>query len=354
MQPRVGALGMLSRVTSAMMMSENELLLLDRYEVLGTIRRGPTAVMLLTYDRRLGRRVVVELLALPTNGFTVLRDAADRLMRQTRMAAALSHPNLSAIHDVCQSGATMVVVSEFDSGRTLAQRLRDEGPLPLEAALDAVRQVASALAFAHAHGLLHRGLDPTQVVEGVDGRMKIRNLGRAGAAVPPPRYVAPETILRQPASEATDVWALGVLLYETLTGRPPFDGESADLCARVVRDVPVRPRRVRPDICPALENVILTCLEKEPGLRYPSVSAFLQSLDNARQKSTPRFDLPALSKHRQSRRPLMAWMLLLVVLTVSAWLLSAVRALQSRRPFAPRPTQGAPMVDNPGPRAPTD
>lgn len=346
---------MLSGVTSAMMMSENELLLLDRYEVLGTMRRGPTAVMLLTYDRRLGRRVVVELVALPTNGFTVLRDAADRLMRQTRMAAALSHPNISAIHEVCQSGATMVVVSDFDSGRTLAQRLRDEGPLPLEAALDAVRQVASGLAFAHAHGLLHRGLDPTQVVEGVDGRMKIRNLGRAGAGVAPPRYVAPETILRQPVSEATDVWALGVLLYETLTGRPPFDGESADLCARVVRDVPVRPRRIRPDISPALENVILTCLEKEPGLRYPSVSAFLQSLDNARQKSALRFDLPpVLSKQRPPRRTVLAWMLMLLVLTASAWLLSAVRALQSRRPFPLRATPVAPLERSTGPRAPTD
>lgn len=343
---------MLTPGTSDAMIGEHELLLLDRYEVLGTLARGPLVTSLRGHDRRHGRQVVLNLVTLPTNGFTVLHDAADRQVRQARQTATLAHPNLSAVHEVSHCGPLMLVVSEVESGRTLARRVAEEGPLEVGTALEIVEQAARGLAFSHAHGVLHRGLDPSLVTQSGDGRVKVSGLwiGRRGAR--PSGFLAPEMVLGKPATVATDVWGIGALLYLALTGQAPFTGPTRDICAQVVRDVPQRPRRLRSEISASLENVILTCLEKEASLRYTSMSALLEAIAALRRRTPPPPSPPSPPPRR--RRTVLAWLLVLAALTLGAWIVSAMRAITSWRGFGARRGSGAETLSPRAERAPPD
>jgi len=247
-------------------------------------------------DTRLGREVAVKVLP------AALATEPDRLQRfetEARAAAAVSHPNVLAVHDVSVAG-TPYVVFELLEGETLRARMADGDLAPVQA-VELAKQVARGLAAAHEKGIVHRDLKPDNVFVTRDGQAKILDFGLArvveapggpdrsaaptvertavGALVGTPGYMSPEQVRGLPADQRSDIFALGILLYEMLTGRRAFERSSvAEAQAAILRDDPPTPRPERP-LAPGLERVVRRCLAKRPEDRFQSARELLFALE---------------------------------------------------------------------------
>jgi serine/threonine-protein kinase len=250
-------------------------------------------VVYLATDTRLGRLVALK--ALPAH---LARDPLrrERLRQEARAAAALSHPNIAAVHALEEEGDNVYVVSEFVRGRSLRQALRDAA-LPPEEAARMLRGIAEALAAAHAGGVVHRDLKPENVLLTESGGVKLVDFGlarilgpsgddrtrsqltRSGVVLGTPGYMAPEQLRAEAVDARADVFAWGVVAFETATGRPPFgDDHAAAVLARVLEDqVDLAP--VRAGGHHALAPVIERCLQKLPAARFGSGAELLSALD---------------------------------------------------------------------------
>jgi Tol biopolymer transport system component len=242
------------------------------------------------HDARLGRDVAVKVL--PDH----LADDAERLIRfqtEARAVAALSHPNIVAIHDTGDEGTTHYVVTELLEGETLRSCLR-HGPVGARKAVEWAAQVAEGLAAAHEKGIVHRDIKPENLFRCSDGRVKILDFGlarqspvlasedssnsptqapptNAGAIIGTVGYLSPEQARGEAADSRADTFALGAVLYEMVTGRRPFQGASSvEVLSSVLRDEPAPPSQLDPRIPKALDLVVLHCLEKSPDRRFRS------------------------------------------------------------------------------------
>jgi serine/threonine protein kinase/WD40 repeat protein len=265
---------------------------LGRFEVRRELGRGTYGVVLLAFDPHLCREVAVkvprpEVLARPG-----LREA---FLREARAAAAVEHEHVVPVHDVGEADGLPFLVMPLLRGETLQARLRREGTLPVPEALRIAREAAGGLAAAHARGLVHRDVKPANVwLEAGRGSVRVLDFGLARAAVESasaadgtPAYMAPEQADGGEVGPAADVYALGAVLYEAMTGRPPFSGESVpDLIAQVCTRPPVPPSRFRSDVPAAAEAICLKCLEKDPARRYTSAAELADDLGQV-------FDAPA-------------------------------------------------------------
>ena len=257
-----------------------------RYRLERPIGRGGMGTVVHATDLVLERPVAVKLL---TPHLATDHRAVERFRREARAAAGLSHPDVVAVYDSGSDGDRHWIVMEEVRGRTLAQILR-AGPLPPRDAVRVARHIASALAAAHARGIVHRDVTTGNVMLTDDGRIKVMDFGIAQAASTPSltgtstvlgtaTYLAPEQARGEPASPATDLYALGVVLYELLTGRPPFTGESPVAVAyQHVRADPARPSTLDPSIPPALDDLVLRLLAKDPAGRPRSAAALVEEL----------------------------------------------------------------------------
>src|SRR5436190_8606197 len=232
-------------------------------------------------DEILRRQVAVKLLHphLAADGSFVSR------FRQEAVAAArLAHPGIVAIYDTCSEGGTEAIVMELVPGRTLRERLDDHTPIDPWQAAGLAAQVAEALDAAHRAGLVHRDIKPANVFLAGDGRVKVADFGIAKAAegadltqpglmVGTAKYVAPEQVEGKAVDARTDIYSLGVVLYEMLCGRPPYDGDSeaAVALARLQRE-PLRPRQVRPSVPKGLEDIVVRAMAREPDGRFASAA----------------------------------------------------------------------------------
>ena len=213
----------------------------------------------------------------PTPGRETARVLEARLTREADALARLDHPNVVALYGTGEQDGLSYLVTEYVYGHPLRQRL-DTGPLPLSEAVDVLTQLAEAVDAAHAEGILHRDIRPTNVLLRRDGRVKLADFGLArqpddatvtlmGALVGEPAYLAPECLRGTLASPASDLWALGVLLYESLAGHPPFEGANFPLVAhQIVMGTPTP----MPGASPTLQIVLDRALEKDPARRYHS------------------------------------------------------------------------------------
>lgn len=241
-----------------------------------------------------------------------------RLWKEARAIARLQHPNIVQIYEVGEQEPPYFSM-EFCPGGTLAQRLA-EGPLPPREAAQLVRTLALAVQAAHEAHVVHRDLKPANVLFAADGTPKVADFGLAkrtdevgqtqsGAVLGTPAYMAPEQArgkVRE-VSPATDVWALGAILYESLTGRPPFVADSAlDTLWKVIDEEPQPPRSLQPEIPPALEWTCLRCLEKEPARRPGSASELADALDGFLQGRLHEYHRPRAPAGRGSRRRISA------------------------------------------------
>jgi serine/threonine-protein kinase len=260
--------------------------LADRYELGPVLGQGGMARVYQGLDRQLGRQVAIKVLAPP---FDRDREFVERFRREARAAAGLSHPNIVAVFDSGSDDGTHFIVTELVEGETLADRLRRDGPMPPADAVAVAADIARALAAAHARGLIHRDIKPGNVMLLPDGRVKVVDFGIARAAgsdtltntgvvLGSTAYLSPEQAGGQPVDERADLYSLGCVLYEMLTGHVPFSADTpiATMYRHVNEDAPP-PSTIAP-VQPELEDVVLRCLEKDPKRRFASAAELEDAL----------------------------------------------------------------------------
>ncbi len=274
------------------------------YEMLGELGRGGMGIVYRVRQRSLDRTVALKLLR---PGEEIFAEAVRRFEKEARALARLRHRHIVAIHEVGRTGGNLYYTMDLIEGASLAELIRD-GQVPPTRAVRLLRQVAAAVAHAHAHGLIHRDLKPANILVDRAGDAFVvdfglaRDLGLAADAtasgwiVGTPAYMSPEQAQGDAAriGEATDVYALGAVLYECLTGRPPFAGPSlAELIHAVVHDEPARPRAIAPGVPRDLEVICLKAMAKDPQRRYATVRALLEDLERFEEGKTIRARPPS-------------------------------------------------------------
>ena len=260
--------------------------LAGRYELGPLIGRGGMADVHAGRDLELDRPVAIKLLVAP---YDRDRDFVRRFRHEARAAARLNHPNVVAVYDTGSDGDRHFIVTELVSGETLASVLAREGPLAPARALEIAIQVCRALAAAHVGGVVHRDVKPGNVMVIGAGGVKVVDFGiaraagfealtRSGLVIGSAPYLSPEQARGEPGEPRSDLYGLGCLLYEMVTGRPPFAGETALATLFLhVYGTPPPPSEVAP-VPRALEAIVLRCLEKDPSRRYESAQALEAAL----------------------------------------------------------------------------
>jgi serine/threonine-protein kinase len=262
----------------------------DRYAVRELLGRGGMAEVYLATDRVLDRPVAVKVL-----GSWLASDASfvERFRREALAAARISHPSLVAVYDAGSEDDLHYIVMEHVPGETLAEALRREGRLPADRARTIAARVGEALAVAHAAGIVHRDVKPGNVMLTPDGRIKLMDLGiargiegesitRASSILGTAGYVSPEQARGERVDHRSDIYSLGCVLYEMLSGRQPFEADNPVAVAyKHVHEAPVAPTSIEPSIPPALEAVALHAMEKDPDARFPTVADMTAALEDA-------------------------------------------------------------------------
>jgi eukaryotic-like serine/threonine-protein kinase len=258
-----------------------------RYRVLQRIGGGGMADVYLAEDTHLQRRVALKVLH---RHFAQDRQFVERFRREAESAAGLSHPNIVAVYDRGEFEGTYYIAMQYVEGPTLRE-LIDRG-LSIEQAVAIIRQVLEAARYAHRNGIVHRDLKPQNVIVDPEGKAMVTDFGIAragvsditqtGSVMGTPHYLSPEQAQGQDVTAVSDLYSVGVILYEALTGRVPFEGESAVAIAmKQVSEVPQRPSSLNPRVSPALDAVVMRALEKEPGQRFQNADAFIAALTAA-------------------------------------------------------------------------
>lgn len=258
-----------------------------RYQVLQRIGSGGMADVWLADDTHLQRRVALKVLH---GRFAQDREFVERFRREAEAAARLQHPNIVAVFDRGEFEGTYYIAMQYVEGPTL-KGLIDAGLTP-EQAVALIRQVLEAARFAHRHGIVHRDLKPQNVIVDAEGKAVVTDFGiaragvseitQAGSVMGTPHYLSPEQAQGTDVTAVSDLYSIGVMLYEALTGRVPFEGESAVAVAmKQVSQMPQRPSSINPRVSPALDAAVMRALEKDPGQRFQSADAFIAALDAA-------------------------------------------------------------------------
>jgi serine/threonine protein kinase len=257
---------------------ETPRVLSGRYELSHLVARGGMAEVYRAHDRLLDRPVALKVL-FPE--LSVDRAFVERFRREAQAAANLSHPNIVPVFDWGEDNGTYFIVMEFIDGRALSSILRSAGPMHPDRAAEIGADVAIALAYAHRHGVIHRDVKPGNVLITEDGIVKVTDFGIArainteesltqtGAVMGTATYFSPEQAEGMGVDARSDIYSLGVVLFEMVTGRPPFMGDTpVAVASKHVRENPPTPREINPSVPPDLEAIILKCLAKNPEYRY--------------------------------------------------------------------------------------
>src|SRR5262252_4612203 len=253
-------------------------ILAERYRIIGLLGRGGMGEVYRADDLKLGQAVALKFL--PPR-FAAEKDRLDQFYAEVRIARQASHPNVCRVYDVGEIDGQQYLSMEYVDGEDLASLLKRIGRLPPDKALEISRELCAGLAAAHDRGVLHRDLKPSNVMIDGRGRARITDFGLAVAATEvqegevsgTPAYMAPEQLAGKGASVRSDVYALGLVLYELSTGRKAFDGATLDeLRRKHAEEPPTPPSVIAPGFDPVVERVILRCLDKDPAARPASVA----------------------------------------------------------------------------------
>jgi serine/threonine-protein kinase len=275
----------------------------NRYEIERELARGGMADVFLARDQLLDRPVAVKVL-FPE--FARDPSFVERFRREAQSAASLNHPNIAAVYDWGQERGTYFIVMEYVEGRSLRDIIRAEGRIPAHETARVAAEIADALAFAHRHGVVHRDIKPGNVLITATGQVKLTDFGIAanpadatqgltqtGSVMGTATYFSPEQAQGFTVDGRSDVYSLGVVMYEMVTGVPPFSGESPVAVAmKHVREVPRMPSTIEPDVPPVLESIILAAMAKSVDARYQSADDLRADLLNF-QRGRPVMAAPA-------------------------------------------------------------
>jgi eukaryotic-like serine/threonine-protein kinase len=255
-----------------------------RYRILRKLGSGGMANVYLAEDEELGRQVAIKIL----NDRHASDDQfVERFRREAKNAAGLSHPNIVSVYDRGEAEGTYYIAMEYLEGRSLKERILADGPLPISVASEVTRQILRALGFAHRRGIVHRDIKPHNVLLAQDGpgegepRFKVTDFGisrttasqmtEAGSIVGTAQYLSPEQARGAPVDQRSDIYSVGVVLYELLTGKLPFAGETPlEIAMKHLSEVPTPPSELRPEIPADVDMVVLRALAKDPEDRFQS------------------------------------------------------------------------------------
>jgi TolB-like protein/Flp pilus assembly protein TadD len=277
---------------------------ISHFRVLEPLGAGGMGVVYRAEDLRLNRTVALKFM-LP--GYAVDQEATARFLREARSVGALDHPNICNVHEVGESeDRQLFLAMSYYTGETLRDRLTRSGPLPVTEALDIASQIARGLACAHAAGIVHRDLKPANVMLTPDGTVKILDFGLAkardqtmtvsGVAMGTVAYMAPEQLFGERVDGRTDLWSLGVVLFEMLTGQHPSRGD--DAAHTLTREVESHhPRPLNPEVSGSLRRVVDRLLRRNPDERHQTADALLSDLNALRERLTARAE-PAVASSR--------------------------------------------------------
>jgi eukaryotic-like serine/threonine-protein kinase len=263
-----------------------------RYRVEARIGAGGMAEVFRGFDTVLNRTVAIKIL---NTQFAKDKAFVERFKREAQAAARLNHPNIVGVYDHGSDDGTQYIIMEFIEGRTLADALgAGKLPTPMQSA-EVAERICDALTAAHAQGVIHRDIKPENVMVTRDGTVKVTDFGIARLMTTPETapqtssvlgtasYLSPEQAQGLPVDARSDLYSVGAVLFEMLTGRPPFTGESPVAIAyKQVNEAPVPPSQVSPDVPSSLDPVVMRALAKNPANRYQSAAEFAEDLDRVR------------------------------------------------------------------------
>jgi beta-lactam-binding protein with PASTA domain/tRNA A-37 threonylcarbamoyl transferase component Bud32 len=249
-----------------------------RYRILRKLGTGGMANVYLAEDEVLGRRVAIKILNDKHAGDDQF---VERFRREAKNAAGLSHPNIVSIYDRGEAEGTYYIAMEYLDGRSLKELIVARGPAPINISIDYARQILAAIRFAHRHGIVHRDIKPHNVLVDAEGRLKVTDFGiaragtsqmtEAGSIIGTAQYLSPEQAKGAPVDQTSDLYSVGVVLYELLTGVVPFSGETpVEIAMKHLSSVPEPPSARRADVPRDLDLVVMRALAKDPSERYQS------------------------------------------------------------------------------------
>jgi eukaryotic-like serine/threonine-protein kinase len=263
-----------------------------RYRLERRIGTGGMADVYLAEDETLHRQVAIKILA---DRYTQDEGFVERFRREATAAAGLNHPNIVSIYDRGESDGTYYIAMEYIDGPTLKEEITSRAPLPEAEAVGYAQQVLQALEFAHRRGVIHRDIKPHNMMLTEDGLLKVTDFGIARAAnqvemtevgsiVGTAQYLSPEQARGQTVGPQSDIYSLGVVLYEMLTGEVPFTGSSAvEIAMKQVNERPVPPSQKNRLVSPAVEAIVMRALAKDPAMRFRSAREMADELERARR-----------------------------------------------------------------------
>jgi eukaryotic-like serine/threonine-protein kinase len=269
---------------------------IGRYEIVDELGRGAMGIVYKANDPLLDRQVALKTINLQNLPQDERKEYEARFYQEAKAAGRLNHPNIVIIYDIGEYDKIAYIAMEMMEGYELQNRLKDGQYLPVEEMVNIAIQVTKGMAFAHEHGIVHRDLKPSNIMVLKNGQVKIADFGIArvpaslvntqdGRILGSPMYMSPEQILERPLDARSDIFSMGITLFQALTGKMPFKGDNAhSVMYRIVQDKPPKARSLNPEIPEMLDAIIARCLAKNPEDRYQSATELGDALRTCRNK----------------------------------------------------------------------
>src|SRR5262245_36806272 len=269
--------------------------MVGRYEITGELGRGAMGVVYKALDPTIGRTVALKTMRLDVHGLDA-QEMVRRFQNEARAAGVLNHPNIVTIYDAGEEDGIFYIAMEFIVGTTLHELLVEKHVLPTDEVVQLARQICRGLDYAHSNGIIHRDVKPANIMITANGTVKIMDFGIAksggqvtntGQVLGTPNYMAPEQVKGRPLDGRSDLFSLGVILYEMLTGEKPFVGQNVTtIIYKIVNETQIAPRDLDTTIHPGLSAIVARLLAKSPDERYQSGADLIHDLEHYKLAGT--------------------------------------------------------------------